>query len=252
MWKVLRDAYRGSLKPADTVFNTYLARPLATPLVLLSEAMGLSPNQVTLTGLLTMFLGGVMWILPLCLGTTVDGYLCLVAGLLFLELSYLFDCADGQLARRTGQTSSIGATLDFLIDELKAFVMLASLSLYWWSLDQSSITPLLWGGGGLLALASAISMTRFVRSKPMQQSGLVGVAAHGDSAKTRVEKGPFWVLLLPARLMSQYPQSLPFFILFDRVDLFIMVYTCLHVGYGAGRLAQIFSRLFKPAGRPQS
>ncbi len=246
MWESLRGVYRDSLKPVDTVFNTYIARPLATPLVLLCEALGLSPNQVTLTGLLAMLVGAVLWVLPLILGASVNAYLCLVLGVFFLELAYLFDCADGQLARRTGRTSSLGATLDFLIDELKAFAMLASLTLYWWSLDLSNMAPLLWGIAGLLSLASAISMTRFVRSDAMQQTGLVRKAEHGDSAKTRSAKGPFWFLLLPARLITQYPQSLPFFILFDRVDLFIMVYTCLHVGYAAGRLGQIFARLFKP------
>lgn len=246
MWKSLRDVYRDSLKPVDTVFNTYIARPLATPLVLLSEAVGFSPNQVTLTGLLAMFSGAVIWVLPLVLGDAVHAYLCLVLGLVCVEVAYLFDCADGQLARRTGRTSSLGATLDFLIDEIKAFAMLASLTLYWWSLELSNTEPLVWGIVGLLSLASAISMTRFIRSDAMQQTGLVARAQHGDSAKTRAAKGPFWVVLLPARLMTQYPQSLPFFVLFDRVDVFIMVYTCLHVGYAAGRLAQIFARLFKP------
>lgn len=249
MWKSLRDAYRGALKPADTVFNIYIARPLATPLVLVCEAMGLSPNQVTLMGLVAMMTGSIIWCLPLALGISASAgfgsYLYLLVGLLCLELAYIFDCADGQLARRTGCTSNLGASLDFLIDELKSFAMLASLSLYWWSQSESSNWPLVWGVAGLVSLASAISMTRFIRSEPMQQSGLVGHAAHGDSAKTRSKRGPFWLLLLPARFISQYPQSLPIFVLFDRIDLFIMVYTCLHVAYAGGRLAQIFLRLFK-------
>ena len=253
MWKSLIDAYRGALKPTDTVFNTYIARPLATPLVLLCEAMGLSPNQVTLMGLVTMLAGSVIWCVPVLLnGTTLDGlspYLCLIVGLVCMELAYLFDCADGQLARRTGLTSKLGASLDFLIDELKAFAMLASLSLYWWSQSGFTFRPLIWGLVGLVSLASAISMTRFIRSQPMQASGLVAPAAHGDSAKTRFDKGPFWWLLLPARFVSQYPQSLPFFVLFDRIDLFIMGYTALHVVYAGGRVAQIFVRLFRRADR---
>jgi phosphatidylglycerophosphate synthase len=253
MWKSLRDAYHGSLKPTDTVFNTYIARPLATPLVLICEAMGLSPNQVTLMGLVTMFAGSVIWCLPLILNVTastgLSPYVYLIAGLACLELAYLFDCADGQLARRTGCTSNLGASLDFLIDELKAFAMLASLSLYWWSQSGVTFLPLIWGLVGLVSLASAISMTRFVRSQAMQATGLVAPAAHGDSAKTRSDKGPFWWLLLPARLVSQYPQSLPIFVLFNRIDLFIMAYTVLHVVYAAGRVAEIFFRLFKRADR---
>ena len=249
MWKSLRDAYRGALKPADTVFNTYIARPLATPLVLLCEAMGLSPNQVTLMGLVTMLAGSVIWCLPLVLSVMdlagLSPYTHLIAGLVCLEIAYLFDCADGQLARRTGRASNLGASLDFLIDELKAFAMLAALSLYWWSQSGSTFLPLVWGLVGLVSLASAMSMTRFIRSQEMQASGLVAAAAHGDSAKTRSNKGPFWWLLLPARFVSQYPQSLPFFVVFDRIDVFIMAYTILHMAYCAGRVGQIFFRLFK-------
>jgi phosphatidylglycerophosphate synthase len=41
-----------------------------------------------------------------------------VAAALVLELSYILDCTDGQLARLKHQTSPVGAHLDFLMDEL--------------------------------------------------------------------------------------------------------------------------------------
>jgi hypothetical protein len=40
----------------------------------------------------------------------------ILAGVILLELMIIFDCADGQLARMTGKSSSFGKTLDGLAD----------------------------------------------------------------------------------------------------------------------------------------
>ncbi|MGB0646358.1 MAG: CDP-alcohol phosphatidyltransferase family protein [Bradymonadia bacterium] len=247
MWNRLVDVYRSSVKPQDTIFNTYLARPLATPFVLVFERIGISPNQVTLVGLLLMLLSAIIWCGPAFDVVFYSPSFHLYLGLILLELAYVLDCVDGQLARRLSLSSDLGASLDFLMDELKAFLMIGSLCVFWWSSDRSSNVALFWGVSGVICVASAISLTRFIRSDAMQRSGIVAVSEHGDSAKTRARKGPFWWLLLPARLITQYPQSLPFFILFNRVEWFVMLYSALHFVYAFGRLGQIFIRLFRRA-----
>ena len=246
MWNRLIDVYRSSVKPQDTIFNVYFARPLATPFVLVFERMGLSPNQVTLVGLLLMALSAVTWCVPALDLVLRSPSFHLYLGLILLELAYIFDCVDGQLARRLSLSSDLGATLDFLMDELKAFLMIGSLCVFWWSTDPSTSEALFWGIGGVISSAGAISLTRFIRSDEMQSSGLVSMSKHGDSAKTRARKGPFWLLILPARFITQYPQSLPIFVLANRVQWFVMLYTGLHFTYALGRLGQIFVRLFKP------
>ena len=56
----------------------------------------------------------------------------LIAGAAIIELSYVLDCADGQLARLKGTSSPVGAHLDFLMDELKAFVLVAAIAVRLW------------------------------------------------------------------------------------------------------------------------
>ena len=44
----------------------------------------------------------------------------------------MLDCVDGQLARLRGTSSPIGAHLDFLMDELKAFLLVAAAGVRLW------------------------------------------------------------------------------------------------------------------------
>ena len=243
MIPLLRETYRSSLKPQDSFFNVYLARPLATPVVLLAERAGLTPNQLTFSGLLAMLLALFSWLTPAVCGTELLASPQAVwLGLFWVEVAYVFDCADGQLARRTGQTSAVGAELDFLMDELKAYFLIAGLAVFWWQQNQD-LHALLWGIFSLASLACALASTRFMRSEVVQSTGKVGVESHGASARTRSHGGSLKWALMPARFVTQYPQSLPLFILFDRIDLFVILYGVLHAVYTVGRVLQAVLRL---------
>ena len=61
----------------------------------------------------------------------------------------MLDCADGQLARLKGTSSPVGAHLDFLMDELKAFVLVAAIAIRLW-LPAHDPRWLLEGLGGLV------------------------------------------------------------------------------------------------------
>ena len=41
MFRTVREVYAASLKPQDILFNIYVARPLASPLVLLFSRLGI-------------------------------------------------------------------------------------------------------------------------------------------------------------------------------------------------------------------
>ena len=60
------------------------------------------------------------------------GWRALVIAAGVIELSYVLDCVDGQLARLKGTSSPIGAHLDFLMDELKAFLLIAAVGIRLW------------------------------------------------------------------------------------------------------------------------
>ena len=120
--------YRASRKKRDIFWNVYVARPLAAILVVGLRRTPLTPNQVTFLGF-AVFLGAAaaLAVLPGWSGVLV------AAGV--LEASYLLDCADGQLARLKGMTSKVGAYLDFLIDEVKALLLVAACATRLWLRD---------------------------------------------------------------------------------------------------------------------
>ena len=243
MRDALLEIYRTSLKPSDTVFNIYLARPLATPIVALGERYRWHPNWVSWMGLLLMALGSLAFSIPALFPAAQSAnWFFIVTGVTAVEFAYLCDCADGQLARRLKLASNMGAELDFLIDELKAYLLLVGLTLNWWGTAPSETAPLLWGIGGLLTLGFALASTRFIRNPVVQASGAFQMSRHGESAQTRHQKKRFWWVWAIARLITQYPQSLPIFALLNILPWFVMVYTVLHLGYSLLRLAQMLRR----------
>src|ERR1022692_123698 len=155
MFAAVVDAYRRTRKPKDILWHRFVARPLAAVVIVPLARTRVTPNQITLATL-AVFLGGAA-VIALRPGW---GALCLGAAI--LELSYVLDCADGQLARLKGTSSPVGAHLDFLMDELKAFTLVAAVAVRLWR-PAHEARWLLEGLGGLAVVAGAISLTTFMR-----------------------------------------------------------------------------------------
>src|SRR5882672_7723706 len=119
------DAYRRTRKPRDILWNRFVARPLAAVLLVPLSRTRVTPNQVTLATLVVFVAGAAM--LAVCPARGA-----LVGAVAILELSYVLDCVDGQLARLRGTSSPVGAHLDFLMDEIKAFVLVAAVGVRLW------------------------------------------------------------------------------------------------------------------------
>lgn len=83
------------------------------------QRLGVSPNQLTLTGLLLQ--AGVALVIAL-------GYLTL--GGVLLIFSAIFDAFDGTLARMTGQSSQFGAFFDSTLDRYAEALVLFGLLVY--------------------------------------------------------------------------------------------------------------------------
>ncbi|MGZ4123852.1 MAG: CDP-alcohol phosphatidyltransferase family protein, partial [Tumebacillaceae bacterium] len=49
-----------------------------------------------------------------------------LGGVLY-QISYIFDCCDGYVARKTGQSSDLGYWLDHILDELKLVLLVIAL-----------------------------------------------------------------------------------------------------------------------------
>ncbi len=92
-------------------FTRNVSYRLGAVIALLAWRLGVSPNMVSiLSGIITIFSS----ILAIYIG---QGHWMSALILIFgLQLGYAFDCADGPLARATGQGSSFGVLMDKLVD----------------------------------------------------------------------------------------------------------------------------------------
>lgn len=194
----VRQVYRDSRKTHDIAWNVYVARPIAAVLVALLRRTPLTPNQVTILGVV-VFLG--------CAAVLIGwrdpwGF---VAAAAVLELAYIFDCADGQLARLKGMTSEIGAHFDFLIDEIKALLLVGAIAVRIW-LETSDPRWLVVGVAGAALVSIATSLTNFVR-RP-EYSGVEikpGASARQPSMPKHPVKAALWFVQRTASFLVHYP-----------------------------------------------
>src|SRR5512140_3703469 len=167
MFEEARAIYLATRKRNDQVFNTYFMRPIAAGAVALLEKTSVTPNQLTLVSLGVFVLAGAVLV-------ALPEYGGGLLGVLVLETSYLFDCADGMLARHKKMASKEGHLFDFFTDELKAVLLAALLAVRLWRTGGFALAPtmppaivllppgaheyLLAGIAGAIVLASAISL----------------------------------------------------------------------------------------------
>lgn len=112
---------RSAVKSRDGFFTTHCISPYSRYVARWCARRGLTPNQVTTASLVTALVAAG------CAATgTRVGFVA--AGLLLL-LSFVLDCADGQLARYALRYSTLGAWLDATFDRAKEYAYYAGLAL---------------------------------------------------------------------------------------------------------------------------
>lgn len=116
-----RDRLDSAVKASDGFFTTFLISPWSRYLARFAARRGLTPNQVTTASLLV----GLTAAGAFALG----GRPALIVGAVLLQVSFAFDCVDGQLARYTRQFSSLGAWLDAMFDRVKEYAVYAGLAI---------------------------------------------------------------------------------------------------------------------------
>lgn len=194
----IAQTYRDSRKSQDILWNTYVARPLAAVLVAVLRRTPVTPNQVTILGAIVFF--GVVAALVGWPG--IGG---LVAAAVILELAYILDCADGQLARVTGKTSPVGSYFDFLIDEVKALLLVGACAVRAWQ-STSEEWWLVIGIAGCAIVSIATSLTNFVRRK--EYAGVEikpGASARVSGPPASIVGKAFWLLKRGLSYVAHYP-----------------------------------------------
>ncbi len=120
-----RARHRGGGLFTETVNQT-----LGAQFAVLAHRRSLPPTALTLANLV---LGVGASILLVALAPATDGHpiaaaLLGLGALLAWQVAYSLDCADGQLARVTGQASPAGARLDILCDIAVQIALLAAIA----------------------------------------------------------------------------------------------------------------------------
>ena len=118
------------------------------------------------------------------------------------ELSYVFDKVDGMLARSRGVQSQTGHLLDFLMDEIKAFLILAAMATGAY-LHTGRVDLLLWGLAGVVCLASGIGITTFQRRPEV----LAASAPEAAPAIEAVETGTIRLTAAPGSRSHRGPMA---------------------------------------------
>ncbi|QDG52462.1 CDP-alcohol phosphatidyltransferase family protein [Persicimonas caeni] len=206
--------YRDSRKEQDIFWNVYVARPLAAVLLYFLRRTALTPNQVT-------FLGAVAFLGVAAALILMRDWTGMLVAAAILQFAYILDCADGQLARLKSMTSEVGAYLDFLIDEVKALILVGAFSVRLW-LVHDELVWLLVGLGGMALVSIATSLTNFVRRPEYAGRDI----KPGESArrKSGAPKGlmpkALWLVQSFASWLVHYPSWFVYLALLDGLDGF--------------------------------
>lgn len=237
------DVYRQSKKPKDILWNRFVARPVAAVLLVPLAKSRITPNQITFLSLLSFVAAATLLALH-------RGQAGLLLAALVLEFSYVLDCTDGQLARLKHKSSPVGAHLDFLMDELKAFLLVAATGIRLWQADGHELWLLEALLGGVV-VASAISLTTFIRRPEyLSATGAARPTSAGDYGEGFAPKPdgrkPVSVIGLVealGRFLVHYPSYFVFIALADQLDLFLHVYIAINAAYAARSLLSVALKL---------
>ena len=236
--------YRASKKKRDiNWFTEWIARPPAAVVVWALRGTPITPNQVTFASAIIAAGACAMFAL-------LQGWVWLVVAAALFELSFVLDCADGMLARLRKIASPIGHQLDFLMDELKAMLLLGCVTVRLY-LEHGDPRLMIAGIGALFCLAAGLSLTSFTR-RP--EYGAKPPTEDGQPAQVGGRKGIVGLALtaieLPARIVVHYPQYLWICALADRMDIYFWAYGAVNALYFLKTLAGIMLKLGRFSSRP--
>lgn len=237
MFGNVKAIYFATRKKNDQLWNTYVMRPIAAGVVSVVAPLPITPNQLTLTSLGVFVAAAALFVV---LPTWSGG----IAAVCALELSYLYDCADGMLARHKKIASKTGHLFDFFTDELKATLLAGALALRLYRQGGYGLDLTVWPAGsagfliggvaGVTFVSSAISLTNFVR-RPELSGRETPVEAHYESVDQAPRPslvGQVGSLVMTfLRFLNHYPSHIWIFAIFGRLDVFYWMYVALNLLY---------------------
>jgi phosphatidylglycerophosphate synthase len=229
----IAETYRLTRKLPDLPWNQYVCRPVAAVLVHAAAETRVTPNQITLASLVVGLASAALFVV-------LPGHSGLAVAALVFEVSYVLDCADGMLARLRRKQSTAGHLFDFLMDEIKAFTILAACATRLFR-DHADDRYLLVGMFGLVALATGVALTTFVRRPEIDttRSAASTAAAGGKPSPLRRVLGAAESV---AKFVSHYPSYIWLVAFAGRLEWYLFPYVTVHALYAARTLAGVAMR----------
>jgi hypothetical protein len=217
---------------SDLFWNTWVCRPPAAAIVYLLSRTGVTPNQVTLSAFVVAMISAALIV-------TLPGHWGIVVAIIVFELSYVLDCADGMLARLRNVQSTPGHLLDFLMDEIKAFVILGAVAVRLWR-EQHETSFLLLGIGGLVALATGISITTFQRRPEIAPPA--ASASAQPKPKPSILRRVVGLAESVAKFLIHYPSYILYAALLGRIEVYFYPYIAVNGLYALRALGWLSFR----------
>ena len=249
-WSEVGQIYRASKKKKDiNLWTEWVCRPPAAVAVLALRSTRVTPNQVTFFATLLALASAALFIV-------LPGWWGAIAAALLFEVSFIFDCVDGQLARVRKTASPIGHHLDFLMDEIKAFFVFGAVTVRLWRFEpdpDAAVRYLLVGLAGMACLGTGLCLTTFMR-RP-EYGGAATLTEDGQPAQTGGRRGLVGTVLNllehAARTVVHYPSYILIVALIPpgRIDIYFWAYAGVNALYAAKATLQILVKLGRFAPR---
>lgn len=103
------------------IIATYIHAPIASRIALFLSKTNITPNQITMLNLTFSMTASFLFLF----GTNIY----LIIGAFLTQFSYIFDLADGKLARLKKMESKLGMFLDSIIDRVSVSSIIICLSI---------------------------------------------------------------------------------------------------------------------------
>ena len=209
----------------------YVCRPVAAVLVDWIKDTRITPNQITLAAVVVAVASSVLILV-------LPGYHGLVIAVVVYQASYVLDCADGMLARWRGVQSTPGHLLDFLMDEIKAFVMLGAVAVRLFQERAKDPRFLLLGIGGSSRSRRGSLSRRFSagpRSPGLGRGGERRAASARETSRSSASRG--W-----RKFLIHYPSYILYAALAGRIEYYFYPYIAVNAVYALRAFAGVALR----------
>ncbi len=211
---------RSAIKTRDGWWASIFSGPIANRLLEpIADIQWITPNLITITS----FIIGIIAAYCFCTGAYITGAI-------LVQLSFIVDCMDGQLARYRQQFSKLGAWLDRISDRVKDFLYFFALALgFYLSHGETFITK--WGATYetwiIWPLAMIASFTIFLIDYYVNQDMKLESHRHcEESVSSTRQSNPLKPILELGKLVYKYIPILRFNI--GEQALLISIFTALN------------------------